>query len=311
MHSILGRRLAAVAGGAILLVALLPGSVAAAVGPATQLVFTTQPTTTSFGAIIPDVTVSVEDASNAVVTTSTATVALSILANPGGGTLSGTVSVAAANGVATFSDLSIDNAGVDYTLVATSTGLTGATSATFTIVGAASKLAFTAQPSSTSVNTSIAPPVTVTVEDVNNQTVDHEHGFDPRRDRGESWQRDLGGYDNGCRDQRRRHVQRPQDQQLRRRVHADGRERRAHRSDERGIHDLGRADAPRLRDAAVEHGGRRADLPGGHGEGRGRQQPGRHHEHGQHHGGYRHETWTRSAFRHGDCKRDQRDRDVQ
>ena len=155
---------------AALLASLLP-AVASAAGPATQLVFTAQPTTTAHGATIPTVTVSVEDASSAVVTTSTVTVGLSILGNPGAGTLSGTVSAAAVNGVATFSDLSINNAGVGYTLVATSTGLTGATSGAFTIVGAATKLAFTTQPSSTSVNTSIAPAVTVSVEDVNNQVV--------------------------------------------------------------------------------------------------------------------------------------------
>ena len=155
---------------AALLVSLLP-AVASADGAATQLVFTAQPTTTAHGTTIAAVSVSVEDATNQVVTSSTATVALTILANPGGGTLSGTTSVAAVNGVATFVDLSINNAGVGYTLVATSSPLTGATSAAFTIVGDASKLAYTTQPSLTPVNTSIAPAVAVTVQDVNSQTV--------------------------------------------------------------------------------------------------------------------------------------------
>ena len=143
-----------------------------AAGLATQLVFSVQPSTTAHGAsIAPALTVSIEDGSGLVVTSSTATVGLAILNNAGGGTLSGTVSVAAVSGVATFSNLSIDNAGVGYTLVATSTGLSGATSSPFTIVGPASKLAFTTQPSATSANTSIAPAVMVAVEDGNNQLV--------------------------------------------------------------------------------------------------------------------------------------------
>jgi hypothetical protein len=41
--------------------------------------------------------------------------------NPGGGTLGGTATRTASGGVATFDDLTIDNQGVDYTLVASST----------------------------------------------------------------------------------------------------------------------------------------------------------------------------------------------
>src|SRR6266550_2163971 len=50
-----------------------------------------------------------------------------------GGTLSGTTSVNAVNGVATFSTLSINNAGNGYTLTASASGLTGATSTAFNI----------------------------------------------------------------------------------------------------------------------------------------------------------------------------------
>ena len=45
-------------------------------------------------------------------------VTLTIGNNPGGGTLSGNVAVAAIAGVATYTDLSIDQPGVGYTLVA-------------------------------------------------------------------------------------------------------------------------------------------------------------------------------------------------
>jgi hypothetical protein len=51
-----------------------------------------------------------------------------------GGTLSGTKTVAAVAGVAIFATLGIDQAGTGYTLVATATGLTAATSAAFDIV---------------------------------------------------------------------------------------------------------------------------------------------------------------------------------
>src|SRR5207249_2460812 len=68
-------------------------------------------------------------------------VTMALAANPGGDTLSGTKTVAAVNGVATFSDLSIDRAAAGYTLRATTSGLT-VTSASFTIVaGTATQIA--------------------------------------------------------------------------------------------------------------------------------------------------------------------------
>src|SRR5207237_1144191 len=86
--------------------------------------------------------------------------------NPGGGTLSGTTTVAAVSGVATFSNLSIDKVGTGYTLTAASAPLTSATSAGFNIsAAAASKLAFTTQPTSATAGANIAPSVQVTVHD--------------------------------------------------------------------------------------------------------------------------------------------------
>ena len=49
------------------------------------------------------------------------------------GTLSGTTTVPVVNGIATFSDLSIDQPGNGYTLRVTATGLLGAESAAFNI----------------------------------------------------------------------------------------------------------------------------------------------------------------------------------
>src|SRR5437868_2339990 len=76
-------------------------------GAASKLAFIQQPTTTTAGqAIIPAVTVQIQDA-NGNLTNSTASVAIAIANNPSSGTLSGTTSVAAVSGVATFGDLSI------------------------------------------------------------------------------------------------------------------------------------------------------------------------------------------------------------
>jgi hypothetical protein len=62
-------------------------------------------------------------------------VTVSIQANPGAATLSGTASVNTSNGAADFGDLQLNNAGVGYELAANATGLTGVTSSDFTITG--------------------------------------------------------------------------------------------------------------------------------------------------------------------------------
>jgi len=126
---------------------------------ATKLAFTSQPTRgTPGGAFATQPVVAIQDAGGATVTTSTATVALSLGANPGGGTLSctGGLSKAAVNGVATFSGCAITAVGVGYMLLAASTGLTSATSSPFDVAdrlvfatqpaGAAPGVAFTTQP---------------------------------------------------------------------------------------------------------------------------------------------------------------------
>jgi hypothetical protein len=108
-----------------------------------QLGFVQQPTNTTVGtAINPAVTVALEDAYGNVVTTdSSDQISLAIGTNPGGGTLSGGGAVTVSAGVATFNNLSINNAGAGYTLVASSTpavlgGATlQATSAAFTVSG--------------------------------------------------------------------------------------------------------------------------------------------------------------------------------
>ena len=102
---------------------------------ASRLAFTVQPTNTAAGGTItPPVEVTAYGAFGNLATGFAGNVTLTIGSNPGGGTLNGTTTVTAAAGVASFAALSINNAGVGYTLVAGSGGaLTGATSGTFDI----------------------------------------------------------------------------------------------------------------------------------------------------------------------------------
>ncbi len=104
----------------------------------TKLAFDVQPTNTDKDSTIsPAVTVRILDASNNLVTSSTRNVSLTIGTNPSSGTLTGTTTVVAVGGIATFSNLSINNAGNGYTLVASSAlptpALTTATSTVFNI----------------------------------------------------------------------------------------------------------------------------------------------------------------------------------
>ena len=93
---------------------------------------------TARAAIAPAVTVRIEDPfGNLVSSTDEVTLAVTAATGTAGATLSGTRTIAAAAGVATFSNLSLDRAGTGYTLTATSGSLTVATSATFDIAAAA------------------------------------------------------------------------------------------------------------------------------------------------------------------------------
>jgi hypothetical protein len=144
-------------------------------GPATQLVFTVQPGNSNAGAsIAPPVVVTAQDALGNTATSFSGSVTLAIAANPGGGTLSGTNPVGAANGVATFSNLSINRAGNGYTLRASSGTLTSPTSTTFNIIAGPPQLVFTIQPSSTTAGATIngaSGGVQVTAKDALGNTV--------------------------------------------------------------------------------------------------------------------------------------------
>ncbi len=102
---------------------------------ASQLAFTGQPSDTAAGdTIAPPVTVALQTADGTAFPSAGVPVSLAIGTNPAVGTLTGTTPVDTdAGGVATFDDLSIDEPGAGYTLIATSPGLTPATSSTFTV----------------------------------------------------------------------------------------------------------------------------------------------------------------------------------
>src|SRR3989441_161654 len=142
-------------------------------GTANKLAFSQQPSNTTAGQpITPAVTVQVQDANSNLVTTSTASITVAIGTNPGGGTLSGTLTQSASGGIATFGNLSINKSGTGYTLTAASTGLTGATSNTFNITaGVATQLGFSQQPTNTVAGSSITAAVAIQVQDVNGNLV--------------------------------------------------------------------------------------------------------------------------------------------
>jgi hypothetical protein len=138
-----------------------------AFGTATQLAFVTQPTNTTAGsAITPAVVVAARDAQGILVPTFTGNITIALGNNPGSAILSGATTVAAVSGLATFSNLSLDNVGTGYTLLASAASLTGTTSAPFNVVsGTATQLAFTVHPSTTTAGSPITPAVVVLAQD--------------------------------------------------------------------------------------------------------------------------------------------------
>lgn len=117
---------------------------------ASAIAFASVPETTTAGSAMgPAVQVRVTDRfGNA--TSGSGDVTLALGANPGGDTLRGTLTVAVADGMATFPDLVLQKAARGYTLKARLGALTPATSAPFAVVGAApARVEFAAQPRST------------------------------------------------------------------------------------------------------------------------------------------------------------------
>ena len=140
-----------------------------ALGPPAQLAFVEQPRSTLAAAVLsPAVKVAIQDAGANVVANAADAVTVSIGISPSSGTLSGTTTVNAASGIATFTDLAIDVRGEGYTLAATSGNLASATTSPFDIT---LKLVVTVEPSQTQLNAVITPAVKVSIRDALGTTV--------------------------------------------------------------------------------------------------------------------------------------------
>jgi hypothetical protein len=144
-------------------------------GTGTKLGFTVQPARgTPSAALAVQPSVAVQDASGATVTSAASTtVTLSLGANPGGAALTctGGTSKATVNGVATFTGCRVDKVGVGYTLVASASGLTTATSALFDV---ADRLAFTTQPAGAAAGVAFATQPVVAVRAGTAATATHD-----------------------------------------------------------------------------------------------------------------------------------------
>jgi alpha-tubulin suppressor-like RCC1 family protein/pimeloyl-ACP methyl ester carboxylesterase len=93
-----------------------------------------RPTNGSSGIVLAPVMVAVKDGKGIPIKAPAFQVTVALGSNPSGALLNGTTTVAtSANGIATFSDLSVDHAGIGYTLVATAVGLSSPHSNAFTI----------------------------------------------------------------------------------------------------------------------------------------------------------------------------------
>ncbi len=112
-----------------------------------QLVVTQQPPSSLAAGTPFGLTVDAEDSSGNIETSFNGTVTVALANNPGGGTLGGTLTATANQGVATFSGLTLTTAASGDTLVVTSSGLSEAETSAITVTPlAASQVGITQQP---------------------------------------------------------------------------------------------------------------------------------------------------------------------
>jgi hypothetical protein len=156
--------------------------------PARAVAITTQPTGAASGSALgTQPVIRIVDSSGTTVTSNVNVVA-SIAS--GTGTLSGTTTVAASNGIATFTDLVVTGTAGTFTLTFTATSLRAATSNSLTITaGPASKVAITRSSAGTQRNTAFTTQPQITIQDASGNTVTSStavvtarvtSGFNPR-----------------------------------------------------------------------------------------------------------------------------------
>ena len=114
---------------------------------ASQLAVTTQPPSATVNAPF-EVDISAEDPFGNVDTTFSGNVTVSLANNPDGATLGGTLTVAAINGVASFTGLTLNSPDDGYTLQAVATGLTSVTTSAIDVLptGVTTQLSVTSEP---------------------------------------------------------------------------------------------------------------------------------------------------------------------
>jgi hypothetical protein len=141
------------------------------VGSATKAMMTTQPSGAVNGsAFTTQPVVRVTDSGDNTVTLFTGNVVASIAS--GSGTLSGTTTVAAVDGVATFTNLVITGTAGNFTLTFTPASLTAVTSSSFALAaGAATKVAITRASVGTTDNVAFTTQPQITIQDSSGNTV--------------------------------------------------------------------------------------------------------------------------------------------
>lgn len=138
---------------------------------ATQLAFGQQPATLYVGQKFGSpIVVNIEDADGNLITTDNSAVTLNVLPGSAGGSLGGTVTVQAQNGVATFSNVWVPKPG-SYTLQATDGSFVSTTSGGITGVLPPTHLVMTSMPTGTIAGHPITPVLLVKVEDASGHVV--------------------------------------------------------------------------------------------------------------------------------------------
>jgi hypothetical protein len=139
--------------------------------PATAAAITTQPAGAGSGSELgTQPVIRIVDSGGNTVTTSTVNVVASIAS--GTGTLSGTTTIAASSGIATFTNLVVTGTAGAFTLTFTPTSLTAATSNSLTITaGPASKVAITRASVGTQRRAAFTTQPQITIQDASNNTI--------------------------------------------------------------------------------------------------------------------------------------------
>jgi uncharacterized delta-60 repeat protein len=116
---------------------------------ASQVVVTQQPPSSVTAGAGFGLTAAIADMYGNAVTSANNMVSIALAANPGGSTLGGTLSIAASNGIATFSALTLTKAASGYTISVATSGLTGSTTSALAVIpAAATQLVIVTQPPS-------------------------------------------------------------------------------------------------------------------------------------------------------------------